>query len=60
MTRGVDAISRANRLIEHLVLLSGLRRRDDLLSALTQALAETTRSPFSAWCTTEAFASGCH
>ncbi len=44
MTGGVDAISRANRLIEHLVLLSGLRRRDDLLSALTQALADSTRN----------------
>ena len=29
------------RLLEHLVRLSGLRRRDDLLGGLTQALADT-------------------
>jgi diguanylate cyclase (GGDEF)-like protein len=44
MTSDVDVISRSSRLIEHLVRLSGLRRRDDLLSGLTQALAETTRN----------------
>jgi diguanylate cyclase (GGDEF)-like protein len=34
-------MSHSDRLIENLVRLSGLRRRDDLLSGLTQALAET-------------------
>lgn len=34
-------MSHADRLIDHLVRLSGLRRRDDLLSGLTLGLAET-------------------
>ena len=34
-------MSHTDRLIENLVRLSGLRRRDDLLSGLTQALSET-------------------
>ena len=44
MKPGVDAVSRPNRLIEHLVRLSGLRGRDDLLSGLTLALADSTRN----------------
>jgi diguanylate cyclase (GGDEF)-like protein len=44
MTQVVNPGSRAGRLIEHLVLLSGLRRRDDLLSGLTRGLAEIVHS----------------
>lgn len=36
------ALIRSARLIEHLILLSGLRKRDDLLSSITLALSETT------------------
>ncbi|MES2948971.1 MAG: GGDEF domain-containing protein [Pseudomonadota bacterium] len=36
-----SALTRSARLIDHLVRLSGLRKRDDLLSGITQALLET-------------------
>lgn len=42
MTPGHDALNHPNRLIEHLLRISSLRRRDDLLSGLTLALSETT------------------
>jgi diguanylate cyclase (GGDEF)-like protein len=44
MKPGVDVDSQSKRLIDHLVQLSGLRRRDNLLLGLTQALAETTQN----------------
>jgi diguanylate cyclase (GGDEF)-like protein len=44
MKHGGDALGRSNRLSENLVRLSGLRRRDDLLTGLTQALSESTRN----------------
>ena len=37
--------TRSDSLIAHLVQLSGLRKRDDLLSSITQALLETIASP---------------
>lgn len=36
-----SVLTRSARLVEHLVRLSGMRKRDDLLSGITQALAET-------------------
>lgn len=36
---------RSDSLIDHLVQLSGLRKRDDLLSGITQALLETIGAP---------------
>lgn len=37
--------SRATRLVDHLVRLSGQRRRDELLTDITRALAETIEAP---------------
>ena len=40
-----SAPTRSDSLIAHLVQLSGLRKRDDLLSGITQALLETINAP---------------
>ena len=44
MNQGRDALNRSSQLLDHLVRLSGIRRRDDLLAGLTQALADSTRN----------------
>jgi diguanylate cyclase (GGDEF)-like protein len=44
MKPGHDALSQPNRLIDHLLRISSLRRRDDLLNGLTLALSETTQN----------------
>lgn len=40
-----SAVTRSDNLIDHLVQLSGLRKRDDLLSGITRALLETIGAP---------------
>ena len=42
MKPGFDTTGLSTQVIEHLLRISGLRRRDELLSGLTQALSETT------------------